>query len=98
MDKTALKEAQCATVGVPDALEGKLPVIPLTNDAERVTQDDVATGALLQHVLDDIAYAEGQKDGFCGFQHQAMVNEEGKLLYVLLTAYENSDGVQVARI
>lgn len=98
MDRTALKEAQCATVGVSEALEGKLPVIPLTTEQERVTQDDVATGALLQHVLDDIAYAESRGDGFCGFQHQAMVNEEGKLLYVLLTAYENSDGVQVARV
>jgi hypothetical protein len=97
MNLSAQQKAQLQTVGIDHAIEGKVPVIPLNETGERVTKDDAATGALLQHILDDIAYAE-QDEKFCGFQHQAFCDADGKILYVLLVACELNGDQPVRRV
>jgi len=97
MNRQAAEQAQLKTIGIPEAIDGKVPVIPLNETGERVTKDDAATGALLQHILDDIAYAE-QDPKFCGFQHKAFCDEDGKLLYVTLIACEMNGDQPVRRV
>lgn len=72
---------------------------PLTTTGDGpITRDDVATGALLQSILDIVAECD-QEPTFCGFQVLEQRNAStGALLAVRLVAHDNIGGIVAPRV